>query len=202
MKVLFIFIITALTMACSTGAIEKIDTVYSLDDVNNVGIKIKGKFNIKFPEAKESGWAYIKGREVAVLIYPSAEIADIYGLAAAKEQTEIIEVLKKNIAYGAKVEKTKCRGHGDTGGWTGRGGIRVSSNFDSVLGLNNTLIINKLYLYETKNLFYQEARSCPRREPLYTGFIIHGNLVILAESAGSSSELTLKFLEDLIKKLP
>lgn len=201
MKLLFIFIITALTVACSSGPIEKIDTVYSLDDVNNAGIKVKGKFDIKFPEAKEANWAYVKGREVAVLIYPSSKLANIYGLAAAKEQTEIIEVLEKNIAYGEKVEKTKCRGHGDGGGWTGRGGIRVSSNFDSVLGLNNTLIINKLYLYEPKNLSYQEA-TCPRREPLYTGFMIHGNLVILAESAGSSPELTLKFLEDLIKKLP
>ena len=53
------------------------------------------------------------------------------------EKTNIIDVIEKNIAHGPNVEKTKCRGHGDTGGWTGRGGIKLRHKEELNFGIEN-----------------------------------------------------------------
>ncbi|MAU56134.1 MAG: hypothetical protein CL899_04230 [Dehalococcoidia bacterium] len=200
MRGFFIVIILITVVGCSetTPAI----TIYSMEDVAAAGIKVKGGFETEFPETTDAKWAYANGREVAVLRYSNVELARTLGKTAAEEQTELIEVVEKNIAHGLKVEKTKCRGHGDTGGWTGRGGIRLDSRFNSNIGLDNTLMLNKLSLFENKPQGYPEARPCPRREPLYTEFIIGGNLVLMAEPVRDSSDVTMKFLEELISNLP
>jgi len=200
MRGFFIVIILITVVGCSetTPAI----TIYSMEDVAVAGIKVKGGFETEFPETTDAKWAYANGREVAVLRYSNVEFARTLGKTAAEEQTELIEVVEKNIAHGLKVEKTKCRGHGDTGGWTGRGGIRLDSRFNSNIGLDNTLMLNKLSLFENKPQGYPEARPCPRREPLYTEFIIGGNLVLMAEPVRDSSDVTMKFLEELISNLP
>ena len=200
MRGFFIVIILITVVGCSetTPAI----TIYSMEDVAAAGIKVKGGFETEFPETTDAKWAYANGREVAVLRYSNVELARTLGKTAAEEQTELIEVVEKNIAHGLKDEKTKCRGHGDTGGWTGRGGIRLDSRFNSNIGLDNTLMLNKLSLFENKPQGYPEARPCPRREPLYTEFIIGGNLVLMAEPVRDSSDVTMKFLEELISNLP
>ena len=104
-------------------------------------------------------------------------ILNTNGEIAAQEQTELIDVVEKNIAYGQKVEKTACRGHGDSGGWTGRGGIKLGENISSNLGIDNTFIINKLKIFNDDKVEYLSAPSCPRREPLYSEYKIYGNIV-------------------------
>ena len=200
MRDFFIVIILITVVGCSET--KPAITIYSMEDVAAAGIKVKGGFETEFPETTDAKWAYANGREVAVLRYSNVELARTLGKTAAEEQTELIEVVEKNIAHGLKVEKTKCRGHGDTGGWTGRGGIRLDSRFNSNIGLDNTLMLNKLSLFENKPQGYPEARPCPRREPLYTEFIIGGNLVLMAEPVRDSSDVTMKFLEELISNLP
>ena len=134
-------------------------------------------------------------------MYPSAEIAKLKGKISAQEQTNIIEVVEKNIAHGPNVEKTKCRGHGDTGGWTGRGGIKLRHKEELNFGIENTLLLNKLKLFNDNELQILNSRSCPRREPLYTEYIIIGNTVLMAEPLRDSSDVTIKFLEDIAVKL-
>ena len=199
-KIIVIFLLLFL-YNCSNSVNLETDTVYSLEDIESIGIKVRGDFNTFFPESIESKWAFYKGREVAVLIYPSAEKANINGEISALNQTNIIEVVEKNIAHGPNVEKTKCRGHGDTGGWTGRGGIKLRHKEELNFGIENTLLLNKLKLFNDNELQILNSRSCPRREPLYTEYIIIGNTVLMAEPLRDSSDVTIKFLEDLAIKL-
>ena len=199
-KIVVIFSIIFL-LSCSSSVNLETDNVYSIEDIKSVGIKVRGDFDTFFPESIESKWAFYKGREIAVLMYPSAEIANLKGKMSAQEQTNIIEVVEKNIAHGPNVEKTKCRGHGDTGGWTGRGGIKLRHKEELNFGIENTLLLNKLKLFNDNELQILNSRSCPRREPLYTEYIIIGNTVLMAEPLRDSSDVTIKFLEDLAVKL-
>ena len=178
-----------LLFSCASPSKLESNKVYSIDDIKSVGVKIQGKFETNFPESIESNWAFYKG-------------ANTNGKIAAQEQTELIEVVEKNIAYGQKVEKTACRGHGDSGGWTGRGGIKLGENISSNLGIDNTFIINKLKIFNDDKVEYLSAPSCPRREPLYREYKIYGNIVFLIEPLRTSGEDTDKFLQDLIIKLP
>ena len=125
---------------------------------------MKGDFKTDFPKSTDAKQCFLKGREIAIIKYPTVELARTLGKTAAEEQTELIEVVEKNIAHGPKVEKIECRGH------TGYG---VHGNCSS------------------------------RREPMYTEFIIHGNLVIMGELlATEDSEDTLAFLQETADKLP
>ena len=201
MKKITIIFLFLFLYSCSNSVNLETDTIYSIEDIKSIGIKVQGDFDTFFPESIESKWAFYKGREVAILIYPSAKKANINGEISAQEQTNIIEVVEKNIAHGTNVEKTKCRGHGDTGGWTGRGGIKLGHKEDLNFGIENTLLINKLKLFVDNELQILNSRSCPRREPLYTEYIIIGNTVLMAEPLRDSSDVTIKFLEDLAIKL-
>ena len=198
----FLFIVLILLLSCSGNSKLESNKVYSFEEIKNTGIKIQGQFETDFPQSIESSWAYYKGRELGFIMYPSTDLANKNGKIAAEEQTELIEVVEKNIAYGEKVEKTACRGHGDSGGWTGRHGIKLGEDISSNLGIDNTLIINKLKIFNDDKVEYLDAPSCPRREPLYTEYIIYGNIVFLIEPLRTSGEDPKKFIENLVSKLP
>ena len=127
-------------------------------------VKIKGDFETNFPESTDSKWGFLKGREIAIIRYPTVELALTLGKTAAEEQTELIEVVEKNIAHGPKVERKECRGH------TGQG---IHGNCAS------------------------------RREPMYTEYIIYGNLVLMIEPLATEEPIdTLEFLKQISTKLP
>ena len=205
MKYLFIPIIILTSLSCTETQVEEVTKIYSMDDVGVTGIKMKGDFKTDFPESTNAKWGFLKGREIAVIRYPTIEYAKTFGKIAGEEQTEFIEVLEKNIAHGSKVEKTKCRGHKSN-----RYGFNNKLDLDSGYGLENTWIINKSELFENE-IDIPPKKVCVVREPLYTDFIIHGNLVILGEplmkdygqgQVTESSEKTIKFLEETVVKLP
>ena len=62
-------------LSCSDITPLQSSKVYSIEEVKTVGIKINGKFKTNFPDATESSWGFYKGREVALLIYPSVDLA-------------------------------------------------------------------------------------------------------------------------------
>ena len=164
-KGILITAVLLLIIGCSTETpIQEVTKIYSMDDVAVVGIKMKGDFKTDFPQSSDAKWGFLKGREVAIIRYPTIELAKTLGKTAGDEQTELLEVIEKNIAHGPKVEKIECRGH------TGYG---VHGNCSS------------------------------RREPMYTEFIIHGNLVIMGEPLATEDSFgTIKFLEQTAKSLP
>ena len=115
MKIYFILIsFLILVLSCSSSSDEpiQVDTVYSMEDASKLGIKnlMKNDFSTEFPDSTDAKWGFWKGREVAIIRYESAEAARTVGKIAGSEQTELIEVVEKNIAHGPNVEKTKCRG--------------------------------------------------------------------------------------------
>ena len=73
--------------------------------------------------------------------------------------------------------------------------------WNSEEGLGNTLIINKSRLFQN-DIDLPHGRTCVRREPLYTEFRIHGNLVLMVEPlATEDSEKTIEFLNELIQSI-
>ena len=104
MRVLFIVLGVLVTLSCATAQAES-DKIYSLEDFSGIGVKMKGDFETEFPEATIVKWGFYKGREVAVILYPTIELANTLGKTAGQEQTEKIEIVEKNIAHGSKVEK-------------------------------------------------------------------------------------------------
>ena len=202
MKASFMLVILILLFGCSKQETDSINKIYSLEDVVSTGYRVKGEFKTaKFPATTIVKWGFYKGREVAVAVYPTIELANTLGKIAGEEQTEKIEVVEKNIAHGPKVEKLICRGHSRGGGWTGRHGIKFDVRWNSEEGLGNTLIINKSRLFQN-DIDLPHGRTCVRREPLYTEFRIHGNLVLMVEPlATEDSEKTIEFLNELIQSI-
>ena len=130
---------------------------------------------------------------MAVIRYPTVELANTNGLQAAQEQTEYIEPIEGITAYGDKVEKTTCRGFAD----------RPPPYKLIPFGSNK---INSFHLSK-KNIFvenepYVPSAECPRREPFYRNYLIEGNLVLLGELLRKEDlQMVDAFLEDMAIKI-
>jgi hypothetical protein len=181
-KYIFIvlLLLVLLTIACggtgsSSKEFESSSTIYEMSDVTAVGWKMKKGFRIaEFPDSTDAKWGFApgNGREVAVIRYPSVELANSSGKQAADDQTEYVEPLDGIKYYGDKVEKTECRGLFDYP-------PPYSLTENNLIGIERNLFLNK-------NTFIEESKfplsaDCPRREPLYRVYIIEGNLVFLGE---------------------
>ena len=203
-KVLYALITSLVILGCTDGLVSS-NKVYSMQDIASAGFKMKQDFETEFPEATDSKWGFFKGREVAILRYPTVNLANTSGETAGLEQTAKIEVVEKNYAFGPKVERTMCRG--DRAATRGQVASGLKLNVRDSLGFEDVLIINKSKLFGKEVYSNPSDRSglknCPRREPIYLAFITYGNLVILGEPMpGDDSEAIVKFLEESTLKLP
>jgi len=196
--ILVLFSVLFIACGSSSGSDEftSSDTVYEMSDATSVGWKMKKGFEIaEFPNSTDARWGFAppEGREVAIIRYPTVELANTDGLKAAQEQTEYIEPLDGIKAYGDKVEKTTCRGFADY-----PPPYKVTQ--DKSLGINKTFILNKNnFIEETKNPI---GADCPRREPFYRVYLIEGNLVFLGELLRKEDlQMVDIFLEELAIKI-
>ena len=199
--IICLFIIIVLSCSSLTP-LEESTKIYSIDDVASAGFKVKKDFSTEFPNSIDAKWGFHNGRDVAVIRYPSVELAKSSGYISGTEQTELIEVVEKNIAYGPKVERTECRG--DAQNKPDSSDVYKLSP-RGMVGKENLLFINKSSFFEdTQPLTKRPAHApCVRREPMYTEFIIYGNLLIMAEPlATEDKDGTIKFLEDTARSLP
>ncbi len=202
-KKLLICMAILLVLSCSSLApLEESNKIYTLDDMSSLGFKVKKDFSTEFPDSIDAKWGFHNGRDVAVARYPSVELAKSSGYISGSEQTELIEVVEKNIAYGSKVERTECRG-------TAQNKPDSSDVYKQrprgKIGKENIFLLNKSKFFEnTETLNNRPAHEpCVRREPMYTEFIIYGNLLIMAEPlATEDKDGTIKFLEDTARSLP
>ena len=201
-KVFFALFLVIFSLSCSNSSDEpvQVDTIYSMDDASKLGIKnlMKGDFETEFPEATHAKWGFWKGREVAILRYESVENARTLGKTAAEEQTELVEVVEKNIAHGPNVEKTKCRGDA-----YGGNPYILSPKYD--IGFGEILTLNKSSFIESElDLEANSVRDgCVRREPMFIEFRIHGNLVIMIEPMPDEDRTAMnKIIDEIVAKLP
>tara|TARA_B100001121_G_scaffold178979_1_gene156214 strand:- start:2145 stop:2756 length:612 start_codon:yes stop_codon:yes gene_type:complete len=197
MKILILILITVSIFACSNEQeIVEVTKIFSMEDVASAGFKVKKDFDTEFPDATDAKFGFYKGRDVGVIRYETLELAKSSGHASATEQTELIEVVEKNIAYGPKVERTKCRG-------TAQNKPDSSDVYRQyprgIIGKENILILNKYRFFEDTEIPTKRPshEPCVRREPMYTEFKIHGNLVILMEPLATEDQNdTIKFLNN------
>ena len=199
---LFLLLIFSLIGCSSSGSPLETDRIFTLDEIKSSGFKMRGNFESEFQGSSESMHGFYKGREVAFIVYPSLDLASTNGLETANEQTEMIEIVEKNIGHGPNVEKLVCRGYKPGVGVAGRGGLKLNQLSESNLGLEGILITNKLQMFSELDNSSNNAPPCVRREPLYTHYKVFGNIVIMAEPLNTEDEKdTTKFVENLASKL-
>ena len=197
---LSLILVFLLVLSCSNSSDKPLqnDTIYTMNDASKMGIKnlMKIDFVTEFPEATDAKWGFWKGREVAIIRYESIENARTLGQKVAEEQTELIEVVEKNIAHGPKVEKTKCRGDA-----YGGNPYKLSPS----IGMGEILFLNKTSFKGSDiEMGTGSVRDgCVRREPMFIEFRIHGNLVIMIEPLPEEDRSAMnKIIDELLAKLP
>ena len=192
---IFIFVFAACGGDSSSDEFISSSNIYEMKDVTSVGWKMKKGFEIaEFPESTDARWGFAPpdGREVAVIRYPTVELANTNGLQAAQEQTEYIEPIEGITAYGDKVEKTTCRGFADR-----PPPYKLSPQGNKI----NTFHLSKKNII-VENEPYVPSAECPRREPFYRVYLIEGNLVFLGELLRKEDlQMVDAFLEDMAIKI-
>ena len=192
---IFIFLFAACGGDSSSDEFISSSNIYEMKDVTSVGWKMKKGFEIaEFPESTDARWGFAPpdGREVAVIRYPTVELANTNGLQAAQEQTEYIEPIEGITAYGDKVEKTTCRGFADR-----PPPYKLSPQGNKI----NTFHLSKKNII-VENEPYVPSAECPRREPFYRVYLIEGNLVFLGELLRKEDlQMVDVFLEELAIKV-
>ena len=200
--ILFIVFIFTLISCSSSSSVLETDKVFTTEEVKSSGFKMRGNFESEFKGSSESMHGFYKGREVAFIVYPTLDLANTNGLETAKEQTEMIEIVEKNIGHGPNVEKLVCRGYKPGVGVAGRGGLKLNRLPESSPGLDGIIITNKLQIFSESENLSNNAPPCVRREPLYTHYKVFGNIIIMAEPLNTEDEKdTSKFIENLASKL-
>ena len=199
---LFLLLIFSLVGCSSSSSSIETNKIFTLEEVKSSGFKLRGDFDSNFQGSTNSVHGFYKGREVAFIVYPSLDLAKTNGLDTANEQTEMIEIVEKNIGHGPNVEKLVCRGYKPGVGVAGRGGLKLNQLPESNPGLDGIIITNKLQMFSELENSFNNAPPCVRREPLYTHYKIFGNIIIMAEPLNTEDEKdTSKFIENLASKL-
>tara|TARA_X000001036_G_scaffold219374_1_gene205316 strand:+ start:1211 stop:1828 length:618 start_codon:yes stop_codon:yes gene_type:complete len=199
---LFLLLIFSLVGCSSSSSSIETNKIFTLEEVKSSGFKLRGDFDSNFQGSTNSVHGFYKGREVAFIVYPSLDLAKTNGLDTANEQTEMIEIVEKNIGHGPNVEKLVCRGYKPGVGVAGRGGLKLNRLPESNPGLDGIIITNKLQMFSELENSFNNAPPCVRREPLYTHYKVFGNIIIMAEPLNTEDEKdTSKFIENLASKL-
>ena len=199
---LFLLLIFSLIGCSSSSSSIETDKIFTLEEIKSSGFKLRGDFVSNFQGSNNSVHGFYKGREVAFIIYPSLDLAKTNGIDTANEQTEMIEIVEKNIGHGPNVEKLVCRGYKPGVGVAGRGGLKLNQFPESNPGLDGIIITNKLQMFSELENSFNNAPPCVRREPLYTHYKVFGNMIIMAEPLNTEDEKdTSKFIENLASKL-
>tara|TARA_Y100000817_G_scaffold67849_1_gene51452 strand:- start:189 stop:800 length:612 start_codon:yes stop_codon:yes gene_type:complete len=202
MKFLILSLIIFSIFACSNEKeVVEVTKIFSMEDVASAGFKVKKDFDSEFPDSTDAKFGFYKGRDVGVIRYETLELAKSSGHTSATEQTELIEVVEKNIAYGPKVERTKCRGTAQN---KPDSSDVYRQNLRGLIGKENILILNNYRFFEGTEIFTNRPshEPCVRREPMYTEFKIHGNLVILMEPLATEDRNdTIKFLNNAVSNI-
>jgi hypothetical protein len=144
---------------------------FSTENMKALGWKGQKDLLLVYPEAIEQKWGFLNTKEVGVLVYPSAEIARVQGLAAAQAQ---IAVGEDGEATG-EIDRISCR---DAQGQSAVGLLDVQASDDPH-------IVKVSFTRESSDTTF-EPRVCSNKFPTYIEYRIIGNMVVLCEGEGKS----------------
>ena len=97
-----LLIFSLIGCSSSDSSIET-DKIFTIEEIKSSGFKLRGDFDSNFQGSTNSVHGFYKGREVAFIVYPSLDLAKTNGIDTANEQTEMIEIVEKNIGHGPNV---------------------------------------------------------------------------------------------------
>ena len=164
--------------------IVQTDQVFAVDDLKSLGWKEQKELLLVYPESTDAKWGFYNTKELAILVYPSAAIAQVQGVEAALAQT-------------AKGPDGKAIGEQD----------RIScrqAQGQSAVGLiepEDTSDDSKAFHISFSPDTTVEQRVCANKFPTYADFRIVGNIVILCEGEGRTGDEPSKNCKDLPDQL-
>jgi hypothetical protein len=150
------------------------EKIFSSADMKAIGWKSQKDLLLEYPESTEATWGYLNTKEVAILVYPSAEVARVQGLAAAKAQTAVGE---DGQATG-EIDRISCR---DAQGQSAVGLLDVRES------LGDPHMVRVSFTKESSDTTF-EPRVCSNKYPTYTDYRIIGNMVVLCEGEGRTGD--------------
>lgn len=146
---------------------------FSGDNLKSLGWKEQKDFVLEYPESVEAKWGYLNTKELGILVYPSAEIAQVQGLQAAKEQTA---TGADGQAEGV-IDRISCRDA------QGQSAVKMIEPRRST----GSDVIHISFQPEVSQDTI-EPRVCSNKFPTYTEYRIIGNMVILCEGEGRTGD--------------
>ncbi len=162
------------------------DVVFSIDDLKALGWKEQRDLLLDYPESTDAKWGFINTKELGVLVYPSAAIAQVQGAQAALEQTAIGPD-GKAVGEQDRISCRQAQGQSAVGLMESESGQdRDSSKAFHISFSSDTTL---------------EQRVCANKFPKYTEFRILGNMVLLCEGEGPTGDGASKNCKDLPDQL-
>ncbi len=155
-------------------------TVFTVDDLKALGWKEQRDLLLDYPESTAAKWGFINTKELGVLVYPSAAIAQVQGAEAALVQTALGPDGK---AIGEQ-DRISCRQA------QGQSAVGLMDSADSDDGSN---AFHVSFSSDTT----VEQRVCANKFPKYRDFRIVGNIVLLCEGDGRTGDDASKNCKDL-----
>lgn len=156
------------------------DVIFSIEDLVALGWKEQKDLLLEYPESTAAKWGFLNTKELGVLVYPSAAIAQVQGAEAALAQTALGPDGK---AIGLQ-DRIFCR---QTQGQSAVGLLDSSDESDG----SNAFRVS--FSSETT----VEQRVCANKFPTYRQFRILGNIVLLCEGEGPTGDAESKNCKDL-----
>ncbi len=168
----------------ATQFIVNTESVFSVDDLKAVGWKEQRDLLLDYPESTAAKWGFLNTKELAVLVYPSAAIAQVQGAEAALAQTAVGPDGK---AIGDQ-DRISCR---QAQGQSAVGLVEPQDDSDGSRAFHIS------FSSETS----VEQRVCANKFPTYRFFRILGNIVLLCEGEGRTGDQPSKNCEELPDQL-
>ncbi len=160
---------------------------FSSANLKSLGWKEQKDFVLEYPESIEAKWGFLNTKELGILVYPSAEVAKVQGLQAAKEQTATGE---DGQAVGV-IDRISCR--------DAQGQSAVKHRESGGAERDSTVVHVSFQSRPSGDTI--EPRVCSNQFPTYTEFRILGNVVLLCEGEGRTGNDPSKNCRDLPDQL-
>lgn len=149
-------------------------TIFTLDDVKSLGWKEQHDLLLAYPESTSVKWGFLNAKELGILVYPSAAVAQAQGLEAALAQTAVGPDGK---AIG-DIDRISCR--------QAQGQSAVSL-IEKDYGFDDPYAVRVVFLPDV-NGDAAGQRICANKFPTYRDFRILGNIVLLCEGEGRTGD--------------